>query len=361
MKKVIVAMSGGVDSSVAAYLLKEQGYEVEGVTYYMYEQESSNGQTTCTSLKSVKEVANVADYLGIKHEIIDIRKEFSKMVIEPFVNAYQKGETPNPCIICNRFVKFPMLLKKAKQRDASYISTGHYAIVDMGSNKSRVSLRKGIDPKKDQSYFLYALNQDILKNLILPLGTMTKEQIKEIALKIGLPLAKRQESQEICFIQGSNYKEFVKAHQSYISKPGPIVHINGEKLGEHKGIYNYTVGQRKGLGMAFHEPLYIIKIDPTTNTIFVGQREYAEKKEFFVTEINWIQERFQTSETFIKAFVKIRSTMKERPAKIYLYNENDDGNQIFRIVFDEPQWAPAPGQSAVFYDKDIVIGGGIIL
>ncbi len=361
MEKIIVAMSGGVDSSVAAYLLKEQGYEVEGVTYYMYEHESSSGKTTCTSLKSVREVASVADYLDIKHEIIDIRKEFSRIVIEPFVNSYQKGMTPNPCIICNRYIKFPMLLERAKQRNASYISTGHYAIVDREPQKNIASLKKGVDPKKDQSYFLYALNQEILNKLILPLGSMTKKQIKEIALKIDLQSVKKEESQEICFIQGSNYKEFVKAHPSYVSKPGPIIHINGEKIGEHKGIYNYTVGQRKGLGVAFHQPLYIVKIDPATNTIFVGTREYAEKREFFVSEVNWIQERFKTSETFIKAFVKIRSTMKEKPARIYLYANGRDDKQILRIVFDEPQWAPAPGQSAVFYDKDIVIGGGIIL
>ncbi|NWF98913.1 MAG: tRNA 2-thiouridine(34) synthase MnmA [Nitrospirae bacterium] len=370
MKKVIIAMSGGVDSSVAAYLLKMQGYEVEGVTYYMYEQEVNNNMTTCSSLKSVKEVSDIADCFGIKHEIIDIRKEFSKMVIEPFINAYQKGKTPNPCIICNRFIKFPMLLEKAKERNASYISTGHYAIVEKVEKSNRAILRKGIDPKKDQSYFLYALNQDILKKLILPLGSMTKDKVRKLAHEIGLPSLERQESQEICFIQGRNYKSFIQSHLSFASRHGNIMHVNGGIIGKHKGIYNYTIGQRKGMGIAFTEPLYIVKIDPINNIIIAGPREYAKKREFLVSEINWIEQPSIKKNDLIKASVKIRSTMKEQPATIYFYNNQDENHnetvqplnsKVLKIVFDEPQWAPAPGQSAVFYVKDIVLGGGIIL
>jgi tRNA-specific 2-thiouridylase len=397
MPKVIAGMSGGVDSSVAAYLLKEKGYEVEGISFLMWEKPKGTSPACC-SLRAVEETAKTARQIGIPHDVIDVRGDFAEKVITPFVHAYISGLTPNPCIVCNRHIKFPYLLKEAQKRGAEYISTGHYARIErqgpriQGAKDSKIPsalnlqpsalLKKGVDTKKDQSYVLYVLTQDILRRLILPLGDYTKNAVREIAEKLGLAAAERAESQEICFIQERNYLTFIQKISPVEREPGPIVDTHGNIIGSHKGIHGYTIGQRKGLGIASPDPLYVVDIDIQKNTVYAGPRDSAKKKEFYVHELNWInpplpplmkkdKEGLEKTSGAFRATVKVRSTMKDEPAMIYLktnpplppFAKGGRGGlsgEIVHVIFDEPQWAPAPGQSAVFYDNDIVIGGGII-
>ncbi len=384
MPKVIVGMSGGSDSSVSAHLLKEKGYEVEGVSFLMWEANKGPGSPGCCSLHAVEEAAQTAGFIGIPHSAIDVRSDFIDKVVRPFVNAYVSGLTPNPCVLCNRFIKFPYLVREAERRGAEYISTGHYARVEKirypclieppGAARSRIRnlekdvflLRKGVDPKKDQSYVLYVLTQEELGRLVLPLGNCRKDDVRKMAKELDLPAAQRVESQEICFVEEKNYPGFIEKISPVRGELGTIVDASGRVMGRHKGIYGYTVGQRKGLGISSPEPLYVTAIDPRNNTVHVGPREAAKKREFFVGELNWI---ITPTAGKFRASVKVRSTMKEQPATITLLGvSSSDSSFILHpssfsdgcVVFDEPQWAPAPGQSAVFYDGDTVIGGGVI-
>jgi tRNA-uridine 2-sulfurtransferase len=384
MPKVIVGMSGGVDSSVTAYLLKEKGYEVEGVSFLMWD-ETGEAAPACCSYKAIDEVSVTASHLGISHSIIDVRSDFREKVIEPFVRAYISGLTPNPCVLCNRLIKFPSLSKEAEKRGAEFIATGHYARVEKNQGSgvkgqesdSILFLKKGIDSKKDQSYVLYMLEQGVLKKLILPLGDYRKDEIRKMARELNLPSAERSESQEICFIQDRNYQKFIDKLFPVAGLSGPIVDLSGKVIGAHKGVCGYTIGQRKGMGIASPEPLYVVDIDTQSNTIFAGPREAAQKQEFFVEDINWIVPDISTlvredkDGLKLRASVKVRSTMQDQPATIYLatnpplppFTKGGMGGlliKIVKVVFDEPQWAPAPGQSAVFYNGDTVIGGGLI-
>lgn len=361
MLKVIVGMSGGVDSSVTAYLLKEQGYDVEGLSFILWKAKSRTGATACCSLNAMGDASEAARHIGIPHSTIDVRDDFLEKVIKPFVNAYFAGLTPNPCILCNRFIKFPSLMREAEKRSAGYISTGHYARVERSqkTNNDMVFLKKGIDPKKDQSYVLYVLKQEELKRLILPLGYYRKDEVRKIAQVLNLPAAKMAESQEICFIESKNYLNLIERLSSVTGKPGPIVDVTGKVIGTHKGIHGYTIGQRKGLGISSPEPLYVIKIDADRNTVFVGSQEAAQKKEFFVKDLNWILPIWEEDEAMprpYRASVKVRSMTKDEPATIFQVSD-----KTVQVVFDKPQWAPAPGQSAVFYGGDILIGGGVII
>ena len=384
MPRVLVGMSGGVDSSVTAYLLKESGYEVEGVSFLLWEAKRAQSSSTCCSLHTMDEVYQTARQIGIPHSTIDLRDDFRAKVVEPFVHAYLSGLTPNPCILCNRYIKFPSLIREADKRGAEYIATGHYARVESAksmehgakskNNSEHFLLKKGIDPKKDQSYVLYILHLDILKRLLLPLGNYRKDEVKKMAGKLNLPSAERSESQEVCFIADRNYYKFIENLYPVERKQGPIVDVKGKVIGTHKGVYGYTIGQRKGMGVSSPDPLYVVGIDVSQNTIYAGPREAAKKKEFIVENLNWILPVCGEGEATprpCRASVKVRSAMKDEPATIYLesnpplptFTKGGMGGlsgESVRVVYDEPQWAPAPGQSAVFYAGDTVIGGGII-
>ncbi len=355
--KVIVGMSGGVDSSVTAYLLKQQGYEVEGVSFVLYEARNKSDGALCCSIEARDSAAETAAALGIKHRSIDVRAAFIDAVVDPFVEAYKNGMTPNPCILCNKLIKFPYLLNAADEIGAEFVATGHYARVGelsysaVSGQHSAKCLKKGIDQKKDQSYVLYVLSREELDRLVLPLGDLTKEEVRKIARTLNLPAADRPESQEICFVEDNNHNAFIEQLAPESAKPGPIINADGKTIGTHKGVYAYTIGQRKGLNIPSLEPHFVTRIDPHNNIIQVGSRDEAMSQRIHVREMNWLLSPESSS---FAAAVKVRSMMEARKASVQAGDDNAD------VVFDEPQWAPAPGQSAVLYDGDVVLGGGII-
>ncbi len=342
-------MSGGIDSSLTAYLLKEAGYEAEGLSLILFEARGRRDSTACCSMRAIEDAARNASHIGMPHGSLDLRDVFMEKVMEPFVDAYLKGLTPNPCILCNRHIKFPYLLREARKRGAESIATGHYARVERAGNG--VLLKKGADPVKDQSYVLYALRREELERLVLPLGTYTKRETRLLAREAGLPVTDRPESQEICFVEKNDYCRFIRTLHPEAEKPGPVVGPNGNTLGTHKGVYCHTIGQRKGLGISSPQPLYVTRIDLERNALHVGPREAAMRKELNVGELNWLLPRNGD----FRATVKIRSMMRAQPALVRRAAENR-----VRIIFDEPQFAPTPGQSAVLYDGDTVVGGGVV-
>lgn len=359
--KAIVAMSGGVDSSVTAYLLKKQGYEVIGLSFELWDQRDRRNSDICCSIETIEIAKDIARKIGIEHYTIDVRDAFYKYVIENFCTSYISGTTPNPCILCNKFIKFKFLLKKAEEIGAETIATGHYARIEAGDkdereggkDNKRFFLKKGIDSKKDQSYVLYVMTQEELSKTVFPLGELKKDETRSIARELGLASAIRPESQEICFVGNGNYVDFIKSFSPDVLQPGPIVNMDGKIIGEHKGITSYTIGQRKRLGIQTLKPYYVAEINRQKNIVIVGSKEDATKKTFKVKELNWIS--INSLLDPLRVQVKVRSTMKEKPA-IIIPGEN----QRVTVEFDEPQWAPASGQSAVFYEGDLVIGGGII-
>lgn len=350
MKKlVVVAMSGGVDSSVAAALLKEQGYEVIGLTMCFNLAEKDGKKPSCCGLTGIEDARRVCQKLGIKHYVFNLDKDFQRQVIQNFYDEYIHGRTPNPCIRCNQFIKFGILLKKAVNLGAQFLATGHYARI--AKSKQGYQLKKARDLKKDQSYFLYRLTQDQLRHIIFPLGNLTKPEVREIAFKFGLNVAQKQDSQEICFLPDGKYRELLKDKDSNSVKPGNFVDKDGNILGKHQGISFYTIGQRHGIGIAREYPLYVTKISVKNNQITVGKRQEVYKKEFIVKDKHLVGDRFKKK---VEIKVRIRYNHKEVPATVYQVKNKH------KVICNKPQFAITPGQSAVFYDKDTVLGGGII-
>ncbi|MHC1716836.1 MAG: tRNA 2-thiouridine(34) synthase MnmA [Candidatus Dojkabacteria bacterium] len=349
-KKVMIGMSGGVDSSVAAALLKQQGYEVIGVTMQIWpEEKEENG--TCCSLTAVEDARRVANKLDIPYYVFNFKKAFDEKVIQYFISEYLKGKTPNPCIACNRYIKFEELLNKAISMDIDYIATGHYAKV-VEENR-RYLLKKSASKTKDQTYVLYNLTQEQLKRTLFPLESLNKDEVRKIAKELDLKVANKPDSQEICFVEDNNYSKFIQENTDTDVLPGNILDTKGNTIGKHNGIYNYTVGQRKGLRIPSNKALYVIDIDFEKNEVIIGDDSEGYKDELIATDINLIS--IDSLEKDMQVNAKIRYGAKESPAIISPLTNGD-----IHVKFETPQRAITPGQAVVFYDKDVVIGGGII-
>jgi len=338
-------MSGGVDSSVAAALLKEQGCEVVGVTIRVKPADGSDDD--------IRVAKSVADKLGIDHHTADCRELFDKEVVDHFCSEYGRGRTPNPCVRCNEHVKFAALLNKARELDAEFVATGHYARIERLGSSGRYQLKKGSDGGKDQSYFLYFLRQDIMERILLPLGEMKKERVRDIAKSLGLASADRDESQDVCFVARGDYRGFVGARMPQAGEPGPILDRQGNELGRHQGILSYTIGQRKGMGISAREPLYVTGIDAKHNAIIVGTKADVYGDELVASNLNWIE--FDTFEQPIELKAKIRYRHREGEAVV-----TPISNSEVNVKFAQPQMAITPGQAVVFYNGSVVVGGGTI-
>jgi len=347
-KKVMVAMSGGVDSSVAAYLLTKQGYEVSGVTMCLGIKTISDSEPKCCGEDSINDARDVCRNLGISHHVFDFSEEMKNKVINKFISSYINGKTPNPCIDCNRYLKFGLLLDKSVSLGFDYLATGHYAAIEIINGS--YFLKKSSDKNKDQTYFLYPIKKESLRQIIFPLADYNKIQVREIAKKIDLPVAHKKESQEVCFVDKKEYREFFKKNADIKDiKPGNILDTGGKIIGKHQGIAFFTVGQRKGFGISGPNPLYVIKIDPQKSEIIVGERKYLKNKKMIVDELNLFCEKLPE-----RAKTKIRYNHKEADSTL-----SKIGSGLM-VIFDTEQEAITPGQSAVFYDNEIVLGGGVI-
>ena len=343
-KKVLAAMSGGVDSSVAAALLVEQGYEVFGVTLKLHAQSS----------RAIEDAAKTAQTLGIPHQVINLSKEFYEKVISYFIDQYSHGNTPNPCVVCNKYIKFGLLMEKALAMGMEYITTGHYAAVEYDDHHGRWLLKKSKSSHKDQTYVLYNLTQEQMKHILFPMGEFRdKDQVRQIARKLNIEAAERPESQEICFITHQTYGEYILKLRPELGKKGLIVDTRGKVLGEHDGVINYTIGQRKGIGVAFGRPMYVVGLDAGNNRVIVGEEADLYSSELTASDVNYIS--FDVPEGEMRVTAKIRYGAKEVDAVILPL----EGSRA-RVRFSTPQKAVTPGQSVVLYKNDLVVGGGII-
>lgn len=354
-KKVVIGMSGGVDSSVAAYLLKKQGYDVIGVTMQIWQEETVEEQEEnggCCGLKAVDDARRVADQLEIPYYVMNFRKEFQENVIDYFVHEYLQARTPNPCIACNRYVKWEALLKRSMDIGADYIATGHYARVIRLPN-GRYTLKQSATLAKDQTYALYNLTQDQLCHTLMPVGDYTKDEIREMAEEIGLMVANKPDSQEICFVPDDDYAKFIKEETGEEIPEGNFVDLEGKVLGKHKGIIHYTIGQRKGLGIALGRPVFVVDIKKDTNEVVIGDNADVFARGLIADKVNFMSIAELKGEMRVRA--KVRYNHRGADCTIKMVGED-----LVECIFDEPQRAITPGQAVVFYEEDYVVGGAII-
>ena len=347
-EKVLLGMSGGVDSSVSAILLKKAGYEVIGCTMNLLDEPNE---------ESIKDAKKVCEKLGIEYHVFDCKKEFRCHVIDTFISEYGNARTPNPCVECNQYLKFGIFYDKAKELGCKYIATGHYAKKEYSEKYKQYVLRKSNEEKKDQTYFLYTIPKEKVEYILFPLqDKVSKDDTRLLAEEYGLEIASKKDSQEICFIKDDDYQRFLKEHMQKQPQKGKIVLTTGEVLGSHNGLINYTIGQRKGLGISYKEPLYVVKLDMKNNQVIVGTEKELYSNQLEVMNVNWIVDVEKRLEEGLECFAKIRYRAKEAKAKVIKEDE------AIKVVFQEPQRAITQGQSVVFYDADgIVLGGGKIV
>jgi len=352
MTKVVIAMSGGVDSSVAAALLKEQGYDVIGMMLRLWSEPGKEDSNRCCTPDSMAQARRVAAKLDIPFYVIDAKDVFQKTVVQYFLDGYARGETPNPCLICNRQIRWTFLLDHALALEADFMATGHYVRIQKAED-GKLNLLRAVDRSKDQAYVLHILNQEKLAKALFPIGDYPKTEIRAMAEKYGLPTASRKDSQDLCFLAGDDYRNFLQRNAAEMLKPGEILTRDGKSIGEHNGLANYTIGQRKGLGVASAVPLYVLGKNSASNALIVGTQEELGSRELITRDVNWLSG--ETPNESFRAEVKIRYTAKEAEALVTPMN----GNQA-RVQFDAPQRDITAGQAAVFFQRDLMLGGGII-
>lgn len=347
--RVLLGMSGGVDSSVAAYLLKKQGYEVVGANMQLWDFDGTYDNS------SARDAKKVADYLGIEFHIIDFKKDFKSTVVDYFINEYFEGHTPNPCVFCNKHIKFSKLYEKADELNCKYVATGHYATVAFNEENGLYELRRSVYDKKDQTYVLYNMNQEKLSRTLFPIGHYDKPHIREIAKEIGLEVHNKPDSMDICFIPDQDYQRFLNEYADKKPKKGKFVDSEGNELGNHEGVIKYTIGQRKGLGVTFGEPKYVIDINGRNNQVTLGSNEDLFKTTLIADDANFLYFDMKDFEGEKVFDAKIRYSSKPARATV-----KKIGERKIEVVFDEPQRAITKGQSVVFYDGDMLVGGGVI-